>query len=116
MIPLTGFREVPKTLSVDGSGIAKLRVQGSAIDYQLTYGVLGTPVTAAHIHLGENATVGGIAAFLCGGGSKPACPSPGGSISGIVAASDVLPIADQGLAGRCDRRTHSGAPGRGYLR
>ena len=49
VIPLTGFREVPKTLSVDSSGIAKLRVKGSAIHYQLTYGVLGTTVTAAHI-------------------------------------------------------------------
>jgi hypothetical protein len=97
VLRLTGFREVPKTLSVDGSGTAKLTVQGSAILYQLTYQALGSAVTAAHIHLGENATAGGIAAFLCGGGSKPVCPSPGGSVSGIVAASDVLALPDQGL-------------------
>ena len=97
VLRLTGFREVPKTLSVDGSGTAKLTVQGSAILYQLTYQALGSAVTAAHIHLGENATAGGIAAFLCGGRSKPVCPSPGGSVSGIVAASDVLALPDQGL-------------------
>jgi hypothetical protein len=97
VIPLSGFREVPKTLSVAGRGTATLRVRGDAIRYELSYRALGSQVTAAHIHLGEDATAGGIAAFLCGGGSKPACPSPGGTVRGTVRAGDVLPLADQDL-------------------
>jgi hypothetical protein len=97
VIRLTGFREVPKTLVVEGRGTARLRVQGNTIRYELSYESLGSTVTAAHIHVGEDATAGGIAAFLCGGGSKPACPSPGGTVTGTVAAADVLPLADQDL-------------------
>lgn len=31
----------------------------------------------AHIHVGRPGTNGGVAAFLCGGGDKPACPLSG---------------------------------------
>jgi hypothetical protein len=40
-------------------------------------GGLEGSVTAAHIHLGQEDGVGGVIAFLCGGGGKPACPQSG---------------------------------------
>jgi hypothetical protein len=40
---------------------------------------------------------GAVAAFLCGG-TKPACPAAGGTVSGTIVAADVLAIPAQGLA------------------
>jgi hypothetical protein len=54
-------------------------------------------VQFAHIHFGQPGVEGGVAAFLCGGGSKPACP-PSGDVTGTIVASDVVGPADQGIA------------------
>jgi hypothetical protein len=40
---------------------------------------------------------GGVYAFLCGGGGKPVCPSAGGTVEGVITATDILAVPDQGI-------------------
>lgn len=96
---LDGFQEVP-SISTSAAGKIKLKVNGSSIAYKLKYRgfAAGNDVLFAHIHLGQEATNGGVAAFLCGGGGKPACPQGSGEVSGTIVAGDVQAIANQGLA------------------
>ena len=51
----------------------------------------------AHIHLAQKGVNGPVTVFLCGG-PTPACPSPGGTVTGTIVAADVLAIPAQGLA------------------
>lgn len=60
-------------------------------------GTVGGGVLFAHIHLGRRATNGGVVAFLCGGGGKPACPSPDGEISGTIVPADIVGPGAQGI-------------------
>ncbi|HYG99894.1 MAG TPA: CHRD domain-containing protein [Terriglobales bacterium] len=94
---LTSFEEVP-TLSTPGRGefLAQIEPDDSAIHYVLSYSGLAGTVSVAHIHLGRRATVGGVIAFLCGGGGKPACP-PSGTVQGTIRASDVVGPTEQGI-------------------
>ena len=96
---LSGFEETP-TLSVAGAGSfsAELSKDGTSLSYTLSYSGLTGPALFAHIHLGQRATAGGVAAFLCGGGGKDPCPGAGGTISGTIVAADVVGPAGQGLA------------------
>ena len=97
---LSGYNEVP-SVSSTGSGQfqARLANDESAIDYTLSYQNLeGTTTSAAHIHLGQPGVNGGVSAFLCGGGGKPACPPVSGSVSGTIVAADVIGPATQGIA------------------
>jgi len=95
---LDGFQEVP-SISTSAEGKIKLKLNGSSIRYKLQYRgfAAGNDVLFAHIHLGQRATNGGVAAFLCGGGGKPACPQSG-TVTGTVTASDVIGPTDQGIA------------------
>jgi hypothetical protein len=90
---LTSFHETP-TLSTNASGTLRLRLTPQEIDYTLTFEGLSSPVLFAHIHLGENHIAGGVIAFLCGGGGKPACSTTtaqtSGTISGKIVATDIL--------------------------
>ena len=97
---LNGFQEVP-AISSTASGSLKLSISSAStqIAYTLTYTALqGGAAMAAHIHLGQPGVSGGVAAFLCGGGGKPACPAAGGTVSGTIVAADVLALPAQGLA------------------
>jgi hypothetical protein len=97
---LSGFQEVP-AVSTTGTGelLASIAHDESSIDYTLTYQNLeGTTTAAAHIHLGQRGVNGGVIAFLCGGGGKPACPPVSGSVSGTITAADVIGPAAQGIA------------------
>ena len=95
---LTGYEEVP-ALSSPGAGEfqAKLTSDGTAIEYTLTYSGLQNTF-AAHIHLGQSGVAGGVSAFLCGGGGKPACPLTGGTVTGTITAADVIGPVGQGIA------------------
>ena len=95
---LTGFNEVP-SISTTGSGafVARVNQAGDRIAYSLTYSNLDSPAQAAHIHLGQPGVIGGIIAFLCGGGDKPACPPTGGTVSGEIDPADVTGPANQGI-------------------
>ncbi|MDQ4029624.1 MAG: CHRD domain-containing protein, partial [Actinomycetota bacterium] len=41
---------------------------------------------------------GGVIAFLCGGGGKPACPATHGTVEGTIRPADVIGPAAQGIA------------------
>jgi hypothetical protein len=68
------------------------------MSYQLTYSGLSSVATAAHIHFAQRGVNGGVVAFPCGGGGKPACPPNGGTVNGTITASDILAVAEQGVA------------------
>jgi CHRD domain len=95
---LSGFQEVPAVLT-DGNGKLKLRISNTEdkIDFELRYADLeGGNVLFAHIHIGQRAANGAVAAFLCGGGGKPACP-PSGTVTGTILPTDVVPVTAQGI-------------------
>lgn len=70
----------------------------TALDFTLVYFNMESSVTVAHIHLGQPGVTGGVAAFLCGGGGKPACPESGTFLTGTVVAADVSGPSAQGIA------------------
>jgi hypothetical protein len=104
---LDGYQEVP-TLSTTGQGSTRIRISPdqTSVEYTLSYGQLeGTP-TQAHIHLGRPAVNGGIIVWLCTTGAvtppptiptPPPCPVPGGTVSGVLTAADVVGPSGQGL-------------------
>jgi CHRD domain len=95
---LMGFQEVPAVSTV-ASGRFKAEVDkgDQVIEYRLRYEDLEGPVLFAHIHLGQKTANGGVSAFLCGGGSKPACPQEG-TVTGTIVPADVVGPAGQGIA------------------
>lgn len=98
-IKLTGFQETPPILT-SGTGIFQWKVDrtGTSLFYTLTFSGLSSPTTVAHIHFGQKGVAGAPIAFLCGGGSKPACPAEG-TVTGTIVASDVLAVPAQGING-----------------
>jgi hypothetical protein len=98
---LSSYEETPQTLSTPGRGTFRGRISedGSSISYKLTYSDLqGAITTAAHIHLGQRGTTGGVIAFICGGGGKPACTNTSGTFSGTWTAADIVGPNGQGIA------------------
>jgi hypothetical protein len=94
---LTGFQETP-SISTRARGRFEARIDRDAIEYVLSYENLEAPVSAAHIHFAEQHVAGGVIAFLCGSEGTPACPSPSGTVSGTITASDVIGPEAQGIA------------------
>lgn len=97
---LTGFQETPSE-STPGHGNFRARIQNNEIHYTLHYEGFEAAegaTTAAHIHFGQRGVAGGVSAFLCGGGDKPACTPTEGTFTGIVDAADVIGPAGQGIA------------------
>ena len=96
---LSGYQETP-SLSTPATGkfTAKIDDDAQTIEYKLSYEGFETTAVAAHIHLGARATSGGVSAFLCGGGTKPACPAAAGTVTGTITPADVIGPAAQGIA------------------
>lgn len=104
----------PVSSSASGSFEATIDDTGSEIDFTLTYANLEAPVLFAHIHFGQRSVNGGVAAFLCGGGGKPACPQSG-TVTGTVMPADVVGPAGQGIAaGEFDELVAAIRAGRTY--
>ena len=101
---LDGFSETP-AVSTAAKGKFRAEIDGNEIHYRLKYAGLEAPVRFAHIHFGQEDVSGGVAAFLCGGGSKPACPQSG-TVTGTVRGTDIEGPAAQGIAA-----AQGGAPG-----
>ncbi len=102
---ITGFQETPAIVTA-ARGTLRLAIapDGASMDYELTYMDLEADATVAHIHVGQRGVAGGVAAFLCGGGGKPACPARTGTVTGTITAADVLDLPAQGIAaGQLDR-------------
>jgi hypothetical protein len=95
LIPL---EEVPSIL-LGGTGRFEATLNGNgSISYRLTYSGLTSPVLFAHIHLAQRPVNGAIVIFLCGGGTKPACPGPtSGAVSGTITAADVMSVPAQNV-------------------
>jgi hypothetical protein len=96
---LDGYQEVP-AISTTGRGTFTARIDDEAMEihYTLTYsGIEGGTAVAAHIHLGDRHTNGGVSAFLCSGGDKPPCPATEGTVSGVIDATDVIGPTGQGI-------------------
>lgn len=93
---LVGAQEVP-VVSTQATGDFEARIDSDgSVSYKLSYeGLEGGNTLFAHIHLGQRSVNGGIMAFLCGGGNKPACPSPSGTVEGTITATDILGLATQ---------------------
>jgi hypothetical protein len=101
---LTGYEETPSTLSSPGRGEfrATINDEKQEINYTLTFSGL-TAVQAAHIHLGQRATTGGVSAFLCGGGGQATCPTSAGTVTGTITPAQVIGPTTQGItAGQWD--------------
>ena len=94
---MSSYLEVP-SISTGARGKIEARINNSSsIDYKLTYSGLSSPATAAHVHFAQPGVNGGVVAFLCGGGGKPACPATSGTVSGTIVPSDVLQLGVQGI-------------------
>jgi hypothetical protein len=97
---LNGYQEVT-SISTTGGGsfTASIDDQTQLITYELSYsGLEGTTTSAAHIHFAQRSVNGGVNAFLCGGGDKPACPATEGTVTGVIDAADIIPAApDRGI-------------------
>ncbi len=97
---LSGFQEVP-AISTQGSGSLRLKVNQAAtsISFELSYANLeGGAATAAHIHFAQPGVNGAPIAWLCGGGTKPACPAAPAKVTGTIVASDIIDASAQGIA------------------
>jgi hypothetical protein len=94
---LNGYNETPTSKSTVARGSFRARVEngGSKIHYKLQFDGLETDSLFAHIHFSQQHLSGGVSAFLCGGGGKPACPLRSGTVEGDIVAADVVgPNAD----------------------
>ena len=111
---LEGAPGGPVSSGAGGSFEATIDDAASEIDFTLTYTNLEASVLFAHIHFGQRSVNGGVAAFLCGGGGKPACPQSG-TVTGTVVPADVIGPAGQGIAaGEFDELVAAIRAGRTY--
>jgi hypothetical protein len=118
---LSGFNEVhfiagpPPALRgaistpAKGTFSARIDDRNDIIHYDLRYEDLVGAVTQAHIHFGQQHTVGGIVVWLCQtaavpappsvAGLTPECPGPTeGTVRGTITPAQVLEAVGQGLA------------------
>lgn len=97
---LNGYNEVvgppSGSVSTTGRGTFRAEIKGSTIEYTLQYSLEGTG-TVAHLHFAQRHVGGGVIAFLCGGGGKPACPARGGTVTGTIGAADIVGPEPQGI-------------------
>jgi hypothetical protein len=95
---LQGYMEVP-AISSTGIGVLRATIDDvlQQVAYELSYANLEGTASGAHIHLGQRSVSGGILAFLCGGGGKPACP-PAGMVTGTITPADIMAVPSQGIA------------------
>jgi len=108
---MNGFQEVPP---ISTAATGKFRVQidprGNTITYELSYQGLEGSAQEAHIHFGQPGVSGGVSVFLCSnlanlppfGVAIPpgaqSCPTPSGTVRGIIQASDVIGPTAQGIS------------------
>jgi len=104
---LEGFQEVPAVIT-GASGTLKVKIapDDASFEFVLTYeGIEGGSVTQSHIHVGQLTANGGIVVFLCTNlappanvPTPPACPTPGGTVTGTRTAADVVAQLSQGVS------------------
>ncbi len=108
---LNGFQEVPPiSTAATGKFRAQIDPTGNTIAYELSYQGLEGSAQEAHIHFGQPGVSGGVSVFLCSnlanlppfGVAIPpgaqSCPTPSGTVRGIIQASDVIGPTAQGIS------------------
>lgn len=93
---LNGYLEVP-SISTNARASFHAEVDGGTLHYTLTIRDFSENPLFAHIHFARPDVNGGVIAFLCGGGGKPACPA-NGTVTGTIVAANVIGPAGQGIA------------------
>src|SRR5215831_11978312 len=106
----SGFEEVGAlnnetgAILSDGKATLDLHLDRAAriVTYKLTYSGFTDNVLQSHIHFGKRHVPGGIMVFLCtnlgnGPAGTPACPSPAGTVTGMIAPASVQPISGQNV-------------------
>jgi hypothetical protein len=116
---LVGLEENPPIYTAArGSFSAVIHEDTETIEFTLRYsGIEGGAVSQAHIHLSPRRINGGIAAFLCGGSTKPPCPATETTmpITGTITKADVIGPTGQGVdAGEFDAFVDAIRLGHGY--
>ena len=95
---LNGYLEVPSiSTGARASFHTRLNDAGDRLSYTLTIRNFSENPLFAHIHFARPDVNGGVIAFLCGGGGKPACPA-NGTVTGTIMAANVIGPAGQGIA------------------
>ena len=96
---LDGYQETP-SISTEARGSFSADVDDDRITFRLRYsGLEGGNASVAHLHLGQRHVMGGVSAFLCGGGGQPACPAgASATITGTITAANVVGPTGQGIA------------------
>ncbi len=95
---MSPFNEVPAiSTTATGTFAARLSADGTTLAFRLTYADTEGDPSAAHIHFAQAGVNGGVMAFLCGGGTKPACPPAPGVVMGTIVAADIVGPAAQGV-------------------
>jgi CHRD domain len=125
---MTGYEELPTlSTSANGTFTASLNRAGDAISYTETYtgpfdaNAAGGNVLQSHIHFGARAFSGQVSAFLCsnlgnGPAGTPTCPSPSGTVTGVITAAQVIGPAGQGIsAGQFDELVAAIRAGYAYV-
>ena len=95
---LSSYEETPSIFSPATGTFEATINDNQELAFTLRYSGLSASVTAAHIHFAKHNVAGAIVAFLCGGGGKPDCPQDG-TVTGTVAASDIIAVDQQGIPG-----------------
>ena len=97
---LKGSNEVPYANSKGSATFtAEVANDGKSLTFRLDYKDLSGNPLFAHVHIGQPRVNGSVSFFLCGGGGKPACPAAtSGSVTGTVAATDVIGPTTQNFA------------------
>jgi hypothetical protein len=102
---LSGVQEVP-VVSTTGTGRVRLEIiSPTRVDYELTYQGMESPVTQAHVHIGQRNVNGGIVLWFCGStignpptpgpAGTPTCTSPSGRFSGSFSPASVQNVPAQ---------------------
>jgi hypothetical protein len=97
---LIGHNEVPVVHTMaSGHLTLKIADDEKSISFTLTYSGLNSAPLFSHVHVGQPNVNGGVSFFLCGGGSKPACPAEATTtpVTGTVVAADVAGLGTQGM-------------------
>ena len=103
---MNGYEENPDVSTLaTGSFEGRLSKDGTQLTYELTYSGLEGNVTQSHIHFGKAGVNGGISLWLCQtaaavapaqvAATTPQCPTPGGTVTGVLDAGDVVGPAGQ---------------------
>src|SRR5262249_17029171 len=96
---LSGNNEVPP-ISTEGEARlrATLNKDEDTLTFELSWQNLSAPPGPAHIHFGPKSVNGGVMVFFCGGGGQAPCPATtSGSITGTIAAANVVGPTAQGI-------------------